>query len=88
MINGAWGEHMCAEHTGGGVKGCRNHPSHSEFVSKTVPLYQSLVRRKALRKLNAFRALPVYPILEDKKSDKGSNAKLLQRKTALKRLHG
>ena len=42
---------------------------------------ETLVRRKALRELNALRALPVYPVFENEKSN-GSNKKSVKQKIA------
>ena len=42
---------------------------------------QRLVRRKALRELNALRALPVYPVFEDEKSNR-LDEKLVKRRIA------
>ena len=70
-----------------GGSNSEKHPLHDEliYVAKTVlvnRILKSLVSRKALKELNALRAIPVYPIFEDKKS-KESDKELVERKIAL-----
>ena len=47
----------------------------------------NILRLMALRELNALRALPVYPVFEDEKSN-GTKEKSVKRKIALKKITG
>ena len=44
-----------------------------------------LDRRKALKELNALRALPVYPVFEDEKSNGSDRRKIGQDKNRIKK---
>ena len=82
---------MCGLITGGGVtegfvKLLRLRTPHqlSHQNSFGESYSQSIVRLRALRELNAFRSLSVYPVFEDEKSN-GSDEKSVKRKIALKK---